>query len=130
MQSSKFDSKNIINHFRNDPDAVSYQAGEFLYKSGEHDDKIYGIAEGTIEIIFQGQVFERVNAGGICGERTFIDDYPHTTSARALTDCKIVHVHEEKFLFLVHETPTFALQVMRQIVQRSRKLTRLLRDEN
>jgi CRP-like cAMP-binding protein len=33
-----------------------------------------------------------------------------------------VHVNEQKFLFLVHETPTFALHVMRVMADRTRDM--------
>ena len=49
-----------------------------------------------------------------------IDDAPRSATAIALTDVSIVPVAEKQFLFLVRETPFFALNVMRVLAGRLR----------
>ncbi len=112
-----------VDFFRNSTETVSYQAGETIYQSGTTDDKMYAVQAGEIDIYFNGQVIETVGVDGIFGEKSLIDDQPHTTTAVAKTDTVIVPVNETKFLFLVHETPTFALQVMRVMAVRLRDMT-------
>jgi CRP/FNR family transcriptional regulator, cyclic AMP receptor protein len=70
-------------------------------------------------------VLETVKEGGVFGEKSLIDDNPHTTSAIAKTDAEVVRVDEEQFLLLVHETPMFSLQVMRTQAQRTRVVMEL-----
>ncbi len=112
----------VIDHFKHSGDIVAYKAGEHIFDVGEPDDKMYAVKSGEVDILFNGIVFETVGPGGILGEKSLLDDKPHTTTAIAKTDCEIVPVDEKRFLFLVHETPTFALQVMRVMSERTRTM--------
>lgn len=113
---------NTVDFFRKSTDTVSYSAGDTIYSSGKDDTVMYAIQSGEVEIYFNGQVIETVKADGIFGEKSLLDRMPHTTTAVAKTDCILVPVDETKFLFLVHETPTFALQVMRVMASRIREM--------
>ena len=44
-----------------------------------------------------------------------------SANARAATDCRIVEISEKRFLFLVQQTPFFALEVMRVLAARLRR---------
>jgi len=43
------------------------------------------------------------------------------SAARARSDCRLVPINEKRFLFLIQQTPFFALQVMRIISERLRR---------
>jgi CRP-like cAMP-binding protein len=49
-----------------------------------------------------------------------VDSAPRSADAVALTDVTLVPVSERQFLFLVSETPYFALNVMRLMARRLR----------
>jgi CRP-like cAMP-binding protein len=49
-----------------------------------------------------------------------IDSKYRCATAVALTPCKLVEVDENRFKFLVQQTPYFALQVMKMMTQRLR----------
>jgi CRP-like cAMP-binding protein len=55
-----------------------------------------------------------------------IDDEPRSATAIAATDVELVSVSEKQFLFLVSQTPYFALKVMRILAQRLRKTNKTL----
>ena len=112
----------VVDHFKNATDATLYPAGTVIYEVGDPDNVMYAVQAGEVDILFNGQVLETVGPGGILGEKSLIDDNPHTTSAIAKTDARIVLVPEDRFLFLVHETPTFAIQVMRVMASRTRAI--------
>lgn len=112
-----------VDFFRKSTETRAFEAGEIIYEANTIDDKMYAVQSGEVDIYFNGQAIETVGVDGIFGEKSLIDDHPHTTTARAKTDCVIVPVDEAKFLFLVHETPTFALQVMRVMATRLRSMT-------
>ena len=58
------------------------------------------------------------------GEMALLEpQYIRTATAQAKTDCKLVPVDQKQFTFLVHETPNFALHVMRMLAERLRKRT-------
>lgn len=112
-----------VDFFRRSTDTITFSAGETIFQAGHTDDKMYAVQKGEVDIYFNGQIIETVGKDAIFGEKSLIDDQPHTTTAMAKTDVVIVPVNETKFLFLVHETPTFALQVMRVMASRLRNMT-------
>lgn len=113
-----------LEHFLNSSDYKEYAAGQVIFRVGDPDSVMYGVKAGEIEIFFNDRLLETVGPGGILGEKSLVDDYPHTTTAIAKTDCQLVLVDEDKFLFLVHETPTFAIKVMRIMAARTRAVMR------
>ena len=56
----------------------------------------------------------------IFGEMALIDNEPRSATAVAITDVELVPISEKQFLFLVTQTPYFALKVMRILAQRLR----------
>jgi len=113
-----------LDHFKHSEDYTDYAAGQVVFRVGDPDSVMYGVKSGEVEIYFNDRLMETVGPGGIIGEKSLVDDYPHTTTAIAKTDCQLVLVDEEKFLFLVHETPTFAIKVMRIMAARTRAIMR------
>ena len=111
-----------IDYFKDVEDVKTYLAGQTIFEVGQPDNLMHAVKEGEVEIYFNGELLEVATAGGILGIKSLIDDKPHTTTAIAKTDCKIVEVDEDQFLFLVHETPMFALHMMRLLAKRSRDL--------
>lgn len=61
-----------------------------------------------------------LSADHIFGEMALIDSEPRSATAIAVTDVELVAVSEKQFLFLVSQTPYFALKVMRILAQRLR----------
>jgi CRP-like cAMP-binding protein len=67
-------------------------------------------------------------ADSIFGEMALIDSEPRRATAVAITDVELVPISEKQFLFLVSQTPYFALKVMRTLAQRLRATILALRD--
>jgi CRP/FNR family cyclic AMP-dependent transcriptional regulator len=82
---------------------------------------MYVVRSGEIEIKRDGVVVESLSAGGIFGEMALIDGSPRSATARAKTDCELAPINEKSFLFFVHETPFFAIAVMRTLAERLRR---------
>jgi CRP-like cAMP-binding protein len=49
-----------------------------------------------------------------------VDSAPRSAAAIAVTDATVVPISEKQFLFLVSQTPFFALNVMRVLARRLR----------
>jgi hypothetical protein len=62
----------------------------------------------------------------IFGEMALIDSEPRSATAVAITDVELVPISEKQFLFLVSQTPYFALTVMRVLAQRLRATNKSL----
>jgi CRP/FNR family cyclic AMP-dependent transcriptional regulator len=100
---------------------ATFAPGEVIFTEGDKGDHMYVVRSGEIEIERDGIVAETLSAGGIFGEMALIDGSPRSATARAKTACEIAPINEKSFLFLVHETPFFAIAVMRTLADRLRR---------
>lgn len=111
-----------ITLFQHSKDAVSYPAGETIFKEGDPGDTMYVVIEGEVEILHNGDVIDQHGPGGLIGEMALLEASPRAATARARTACRVVPINEKRFLFLIQQTPSFALQVMRTLSERLRRL--------
>ena len=98
-----------------------YRQGEVIFERGQPADCMYVIAEGEVEIVVNGQGVDVLRREAIFGEMALIAREPRSATARACTDCRLIEIAEPRFLRLVHETPGFALEVMRVLAKRLRR---------
>ena len=110
-----------INIFKSSRDAVEVSAGELLFREGDQGNDMFAVVEGEIDLIVDGVTVETVGAGGILGELALIDPAPRSADAKVRTPARVVRIDKKQFTFLVHEHPTFALQVMTIMAERLRK---------
>src|SRR5262245_8152772 len=111
-----------VDLFRNEPETVQHRAGETLFREGDPGDAMYVILDGSVELRLNGHVFETLGPGGVLGEMALIDQSPRVATAIAVTDVTLARVPEKRFLFMVRETPHFALQIMRLMADRMRRM--------
>lgn len=110
-----------MNIFRNVPDAKPFAAGAEICRKDEPGDAMFAVVEGEVEIFRGEKLLGTVGPGEFFGEMSLLDKTPRAATARAKTDCRIVSIDERRFIFLVQETPYFALEMMRTISQRLRE---------
>jgi CRP-like cAMP-binding protein len=106
--------------FRNAHDFQTFFAGTTVFRAGESGDVAYVVRTGEVEIRLDDRLLYVVTAGGLVGEMALIDSAPRSATAVARTDAELVPIDEKRFLFLVQQTPFFALQVMRVLAERLR----------
>jgi CRP-like cAMP-binding protein len=110
----------LLSLFDDTADAERITAGSTIFREGDVADFMYVILEGEVGIGRGEEHYRTLGQGELFGELALIDDEPRSADAVARTDCVLVPVDERRFLFLVHETPMFAMHVMRVIAQRLR----------
>jgi CRP-like cAMP-binding protein len=98
----------------------SAKAGEIIFKEGDEADQLFAIKSGEIAIQLGNRTLAELSANSIFGEMALIDDAPRSATAVAKTDVELVPISEKQFLFLVSQTPFFALRVMRVLARRLR----------
>jgi CRP/FNR family cyclic AMP-dependent transcriptional regulator len=111
-----------IEIFRKMSEVRTVPAGAVVFRQDADPDVMYGILEGDLEIRVGDRVIDTVGPGGIVGELALIDLKPRSATVCALTEAKLVPIDQRRFLFLVQETPYFAINVMRVLAERFRKL--------
>jgi CRP/FNR family transcriptional regulator, cyclic AMP receptor protein len=96
--------------------------GDLIFAEGDSGKEMFGVISGAVEMSRDGRAVGRVEPGDTFGEMAIIDDAPRSLTAIAAEDSVIASIDSKLFLFLVHETPMFALQVMRSLAGRIRQL--------
>jgi CRP/FNR family transcriptional regulator, cyclic AMP receptor protein len=112
----------LSNIFADTSKARSFSAGAVIFKMGDQGDEMYVVKEGEVDIVIDDCNFETVCREGIFGELSLIDQKTRIASAIARTDCTVQAIDKRHFLFLVQETPMFAIQVMKVMADRLRRV--------
>jgi CRP/FNR family cyclic AMP-dependent transcriptional regulator len=108
--------------FRNAKETKTFKAGETIFEQGDPGEHMYGVIDGEVELRGGDRVFEVCHPDDTFGELALVDKQPRSATAVAVTDCTLAMIDHRHFLFLVHETPTFAIQVMSTMAKRLRAL--------
>lgn len=109
--------------FQKQPDPKIFAPGEVIFEDGQQGDVMYGIIEGVVELFVNGKVIETIKTGDVFGEGALVhDEHTRASTAIAKTECKLAYLDQERFLFVVQETPMFALYVIRSYSDRLRRL--------
>ncbi|GAC1301424.1 MAG: Crp/Fnr family transcriptional regulator [Vulcanimicrobiaceae bacterium] len=111
-----------IDLLRNDPNVKTIAAGDTIFFEGDAGDSAFVVTEGEIDLSISGRHLECVSAGGIFGEMALIDHKTRSATATARTEAKVVPVDQRRFLYLLQNTPFFAIEVMQVMAQRLRRM--------
>jgi CRP/FNR family cyclic AMP-dependent transcriptional regulator len=101
-------------------DVQSFKAGSVIFREGDEAHELFVVKSGEIRIQIGNRTISELSADSIFGEMALIDNEPRSATAIAVTDVELIPVSEKQFLFLVSQTPYFALKVMRVLAQRLR----------
>ncbi len=100
----------------------TFAAGEVIFAAGEPGDYMYGVLEGEIEELVDGRVMETIVAGDVFGVGALVHpEGKRVSTAVAKTDCKLAYLDQQRFLYVVQETPMFAVEVVRSYSDRLKK---------
>jgi CRP/FNR family transcriptional regulator, cyclic AMP receptor protein len=108
----------------NATETLSFKAGDTIFREGDNALELFVIKSGQVRIQIGNKTIAEIAPDTIFGEMALIDDEPRSATAIAVTDVELVPVSEKQFLFLVSQTPYFALKVMRVLAQRLRNTNR------
>ncbi len=104
----------------------SFGDGDAIFSVGDPGTEMYVVKSGDVDIMVGDKLLATVGPGGIFGEMALVDGDPRSADAVARSDCEVVPVDERAFTFLISETPHFALQVMRTLAERLRRMNEIV----
>ena len=116
----------IIDVFRLDSDIQEVAVGEHIVEIGDPGDVMYVVIEGEIEIRLGDRVVERIGPGGMFGELALIEHKERTATAVVTVHSRVAPITQKRFLYLVQNTPFFAIEVMQTMADRLRRMDALL----
>ena len=92
-----------------------------VFAEGDTGAEMYGLISGAVELRKGEQSLGVLEPGDTFGELAIVSEAPRSLTAIATEPSVLAVIDDKAFLFLVHETPTFALQVMRSMADRIRE---------
>jgi CRP-like cAMP-binding protein len=96
-------------------------AGSVIFDDGDEGEEMFGVISGKVELrLHNGEVIE-LGPDDCFGEMAIVDRSPRSATAVTTEPTTLAVIDRRRFLFLVHETPTFALQVMAGLAAHLRK---------
>lgn len=110
----------IPNIFEDATPPLKFAAGAIIFARGDAGNSMFSIQSGEVELCVDGEVVEVVGPEGFFGEMALIEDEARSATATAKTDCVLIPITEKRFEFMVHETPLFAMHVMKGLSRRLR----------
>jgi CRP/FNR family transcriptional regulator, cyclic AMP receptor protein len=100
-----------------------YAPGDVIFSEGETGEYIFGILDGEVELYVNGKAVETLLKGDVFGEGALVDlEQKRASTAIAKTECTLAYLDKPHFLFVVQETPEFAIGVLRSYSNRLRSL--------
>ena len=97
--------------------------GEIIFQTGDKGHAMYALISGEVELRRNDEIVEVISEHDVFGEGALVQPtHDRFTTAVAKIDCEIATLDKEKFLFLVQETPLFAIEIIRSLSTRLRKL--------
>jgi CRP/FNR family transcriptional regulator, cyclic AMP receptor protein len=118
----------LPNIFEKEVTPLAFPAGSVIFAEGQKRDSMYVVKSGEVELKIHDRTdrtVEVVGAGGFFGEMAMVDQAPRSTTAVSKRDCVVMPISEKHFLFMVEETPFFALTVLRTLTARLRRMDQL-----
>ena len=103
-----------------------YAPGEDIVREGEPGDCMYVIQQGEADVLkLVDGVPTRIDgmgAGAIFGEIAIIEHTVRSSTVRAATEVRAITIDRKTFLRRVQEDPSLALNILRQMAGRVRRL--------
>ena len=103
-----------------------FDADEKIFAQDDHGACMYVVRTGKVAITAGGAVLENVGPNGTFGEMALIDGSARSASAVAREPTEVAVIDEKAFLYLVERNPTFALDLMRRLAKRLRRMNESL----
>ncbi len=112
----------VVGVFKAATDTRQVPAGTVIFDVGAGGDEMFGVVEGKVELRLPTGKTVMVGPDETFGEMALLESAPRSATATAVEDSTLAVIDRRRFLFLVHETPTFALQVMSSLADRLRAM--------
>jgi CRP-like cAMP-binding protein len=111
-----------VDVFKHDPHLQHGTPGTVLFSEGDAAETMYVVVEGEVELRLRDVVLEIAGPGSTFGEMGLLDRTTRSGTAIVRTPAKLVPIDRSRFLYLVQNTPYFAIEVMRALSRRLRRL--------
>ena len=104
-----------------------YQDGQVIARQGDTGDCMYVVQRGRVEVVLERPDGTEtplgvIEEGDLFGEMAILEKQRRSTTARAMGETRVLTVDRRTFLRRVKEDPTLALNILRSLSRRVRKM--------
>ncbi|RCK47094.1 cAMP-binding protein [Thalassospira profundimaris] len=110
-------------------DRQVFAAGQIIFREGKPGGAAYVVQEGSVEIYKttsggEDVVLGHIEAGGLFGELSLIDDAPRMASARARDRTVVIAISRRQFEHKMNASDRFIRAILRILLSNYRQITR------
>ncbi len=112
----------------------SYSRKSIVFHEGDHGDTLYIIKGGRIKIAKvaidgREKTLTILQPGDFFGEMAIFDNMPRSATAEAIdNDVRLFGLNKKDFERLIHEYPSIALRIMKDLTRRIRQINQQVED--
>ena len=124
-QSTLYEPAVALEFFKTGGKAKNFEQGKTIHvEEGGHTgimpepSRMYLLLEGEVALSVRKKPIATIGKGEIFGEMATISQLPHSATAVAHTDCKVISLDEAQFQAAAAKAPGFALMLMNIIIAR------------
>jgi CRP-like cAMP-binding protein len=99
-----------------------FEPDQRIFVAEDEGDCMYVVRSGAVGIVAGGAAMETIGPGGTFGEMALLDGAPRSATAIAREPTELAVVDETAFLYLIEKNPAFALDLMRRLARRLRRM--------
>jgi CRP/FNR family transcriptional regulator, cyclic AMP receptor protein len=99
-----------------------FEPDQRIFTADDEGAAMYVVRSGKVAIMASGAVLESIGPNGIFGEMALLDGAPRSATAVAREPTELAVIDERAFLYLVERSPGFALDLMRRLAKRLRRM--------
>ncbi|KAB2940390.1 MAG: cyclic nucleotide-binding domain-containing protein [Hyphomicrobium sp.] len=99
-----------------------FEPEERIFTQEDEGSTMYVVRSGQVAIMSGGAVLDTIGPGGTFGEMALIDGSPRSATAIAREPTEAAVIDERAFLYLVERNPGFALDLLRRLARRLRRM--------
>ena len=111
-------------------EAVSYDAGEVIFRQGEEGSSLFVIEDGAVEIAYgEGRgrvVLATLFTGQYFGELSLFDGSPRSATAMATKRSHLIRLDRDDLVDFVNKNPQAALRIIAEMSERLRQTNELM----
>ncbi|MFW5887383.1 MAG: Crp/Fnr family transcriptional regulator [Bacteriovoracia bacterium] len=110
---------------------VKLAKGDILMREGERSKSLYWLQTGQL-LVYKMHGTEQVHlgyvfSGELVGEMSFLDKEPRSATVKALSDCELIEIPQEKFDKFFDEQPRWLQVLIKTLSDRLRKANKRIR---
>lgn len=112
----------------------SYSRKSIVFHEGDHGDTLYIIKGGRVKIAKvaidgREKTLTILQPGDFFGEMAIFDNMPRSATAEAIdNDVRLFGLNKKDFERLIHEYPSIALRIMKDLTRRIRQINQQVED--